>query len=138
MKTIKKYNLVPLLLIAVLALFAFTTTYFQSKWEVPAKYQAMENPVAGDDEAMEIGEELYTKHCKSCHGKEGLGDGPKSAELETACGDFTTGEFQNQSDGAIYYKTTFGRDDMPSFEKKLGDDDERWMIVSYMRSFNEE
>ena len=136
MKNTKTY--VPVLLVAVLALFAFSTTLFQSKWEVPAKYQKMENPVAADDEAMEIGEELYAKHCKSCHGKEGLGDGPKSAELETACGDFTITEFQNQSDGAIYYKTTFGRDDMPSFEKKISDDEERWMIVSYMRSFNEE
>lgn len=110
---------------------------YQDDWEVPAKYQKLKNPVVADDEAMEIGNELYSKHCKSCHGKTGLGDGPKSAELETACGDFTTAEFQKQSDGSLFYKTTFGRDDMPSFDKKISDDEERWMIVHYIRSLEE-
>ncbi len=120
----------------VFALFAFKPLVnYQDAWEVPEKYKKMKNPMADDDEAMEIGAELYAKHCKSCHGKTGLGDGPKSAELETACGDFTTEEFQSQSDGELFYKTTFGRDDMPAFEKKISDDDDRWMLVTYLRSF---
>lgn len=118
--------------------YAFMPSFeYQDDWEVPVKYQKLENPVADDDESMEIGAELYSKHCKSCHGKTGLGDGPKSAELDTDCGDFTTAEFQNQSDGSLFYKTTFGREDMPSFEKKISDDEERWMIVYFMRSLEE-
>ena len=138
----KKGNLINkmmlLLALTAFALFAFKpVATIQDAWEVPAKYKSMENPVAGDDEAMEIGEELYDKHCKSCHGKEGLGDGPKSAELDTPCGDFTTPEFQAQTDGELFYKTTVGRDDMPSFEKKIADEEERWMVIVYLRSLAE-
>ena len=126
------------LLALAFVFYAFMPFFeYQDDWEVPAKYQKLKNPVADDDEAMEIGDDLYSKHCKSCHGKTGLGDGPKSAELDTDCGDFTTAEFQNQSDGSLFYKTTFGREDMPSFEKKISDDEERWMIVYYIRSLEE-
>jgi mono/diheme cytochrome c family protein len=126
------------LLALAFVFYAFMPFFeYQDEWEVPAKYQKLKNPVVADDEAMDIGSELYSKHCKSCHGKTGLGDGPKSAELDTDCGDFTTAEFQKQSDGSLFYKTTFGRDDMPSFEKKISDDEERWMIVYYIRSLEE-
>ncbi|MCF6352041.1 MAG: c-type cytochrome [Cyclobacteriaceae bacterium] len=121
------------------ALFAFKPVVnYQEGWEVPEEYKNMENPMAGDDEAMEIGGELYDKHCKSCHGKTGLGDGPKAAELDTASGDFTTEEFQAQADGELFYKTTFGRDDMPTFEKKISDDDDRWVVITYIRSLKEQ
>jgi len=127
-----------LFLFTLFALLAFKPIIsLQEGWEVPAKYKTMENPTADDDEAMDIGAELYTQHCKSCHGKTGLGDGPKSAELDTDSGDFSTSEFQQQTDGELYYKTSFGRDDMPAFDKKISDDDERWMIVTYLRSFEE-
>ncbi len=131
---------VTLFLIAFVAfaLFAFKPLInYQDDWDVPDKYKKMENPVTDEDEAMEIGAELYAKHCKSCHGKTGLGDGPKAAELDTPSGDFTTSEFQGQSDGELFYKTTNGRDDMPSFEKKIKDEEERWMVVTYLRSLKE-
>ena len=44
-----------------------------------------------DDASLEkIGKMLYAKHCKSCHGDDGLGDSFKSPELETYSGDFTS------------------------------------------------
>ena len=56
-----------LIVFVAFAFFAFKPLInYQEEWEVPAKYKSMENPVAGDDEAMEIGAELYAKHCKSC------------------------------------------------------------------------
>jgi mono/diheme cytochrome c family protein len=139
MKKRKILNVSPLFILFVaFALFAFRPLVIdQESWVVPEKYNKMENPMAGDDEAMEIGEELYMKHCKSCHGKTGLGDGPKAAELDTPSGDFTTPEFHEQTDGALFYKVTFGRDDMPTFEKKISDDEDRWMVVTFIRSLKE-
>jgi mono/diheme cytochrome c family protein len=139
MKNEKNLNVLLLMMVFVaFALFAFKPVIQdQESWDVPEKYQKMENPVAGDEDALEIGGELYDKHCKSCHGKTGLGDGPKSDELDTACGDFTTAEFHEQTDGALFYKTTFGRDDMPAFDKKISDEEERWMVITYIRSFKE-
>ena len=64
----------------------------------------------------------------------GLGDGPKAAQLETFPGDFSTEEFQAQSEGAVYYKSFVGRDEMPNFEKKITDEEDQWAIVNYMRT----
>ena len=103
-------------------------------WNVPEKSKAAKNPVKSNDETLASGKALYNKHCKSCHGPKGLGDGPKSKELETPCGDFSTKEFQSQTDGELFYKTKEGRDDMPSFKKKISDDDEIWAIVNFVRT----
>ena len=109
----------------------------QEPWDVPTKYVKMENPTdAGDSENLSIGKQLYMKHCRSCHGKTGLGDGTKSAELDTPPGDFSTAEFQGQSDGELYYKSIFGRDDMPNYEKKIPDEEDRWLVVNYMRTMS--
>jgi mono/diheme cytochrome c family protein len=120
----------------IFGLYAFTVV--QDDWVVPAKYKTLQNPTdAGDDESIEIGEELYMKHCKSCHGKEGLGDGPKADEQEGELGDFSSSEFQAQSDGDLFYKTKMGRDDMPDFSKKIPEDEDIWFIVDYMRMLGE-
>ena len=114
---------------------SFASGVLQDNWEVPAKYKKMENPVAWDKEGELIAKQLYSKHCKSCHGKAGLGDGPKANELDTPSGDFSIATFQAQSDGELFYKTTFGRDDMPAYDKKISSDEDRWLIVHYMRTF---
>lgn len=115
---------------------SFTVKSFQDKkpWPVPDNYKSMKNPVAKNTDAVATGKELYNQHCKSCHGTKGLGDGPKAAQLKTEPGDFATAAFQSQTDGALFYKTSEGRDDMPSFKKKIPDNDERWSIVLYLRS----
>ena len=107
--------------------------FFQEKpWAVPDNYKKMKNPVAADATSISEGKALYSTHCKSCHGTKGLGDGNKAAQLKTDPGDFSKADFQSQSDGALYYKTTEGRDDMPSFKKKIPDADERWSVVNFM------
>jgi hypothetical protein len=63
-----------------------------------------------------------------------LGDGSKAAQLKTDPGDFSAASFQSQSDGALFYKTSEGRDDMPSFKKKIPDADERWSIINFIRT----
>jgi mono/diheme cytochrome c family protein len=129
--------LVIILAIATVLGTSFTVKSFQDKkpWPVPDNYKTMKNPVAKGADGIATGKELYNQHCKSCHGAKGLGDGPKAAQLKTEPGDFATAAFQAQPDGAIFYKTSEGRDDMPSFKKKIPDADERWSIVLYMRSF---
>jgi mono/diheme cytochrome c family protein len=103
-------------------------------WPVPDKYNKMANPVASDAASIADGKELYIKHCQSCHGKKGKGDGSKAAQLDSDCGDFTTPEFKKQTDGALFYKTSEGRKDMPSFKKKIPAEEEIWSVVNYMRT----
>lgn len=117
-----------------LLIFSAGFAVLQDNWVVPAKYKKMENPAAWDNESQAIAKRLYSKHCNSCHGKTGLGDGTKAKELDTPSGDFSTAEFQAQSDGVLFYKTSFGRDDMPAYNKKIASDEDRWLLVHYMRT----
>jgi hypothetical protein len=34
----------------------------------------------------------------------------------------------------MFYKITEGRDDMPSFKKKIPEAEERWALVNFMRT----
>ena len=130
MKT--KYYLVVLLLLSS-GLYSFT--YYQAKtWVVPEKNAKMTSPVKADAETLKIGKELWTKHCVSCHGKTGLGDGTKAAQLETAMDDISGAQVQSQSDGSLFYKVSEGRDEMPSFKKKIPEGEDLWAIVLYMRT----
>lgn len=104
-------------------------------WPVPDKNAKIANPVKSDDESLKTGKEVWAKHCQSCHGKQGRGDGSKAAQLKTSPGDFSKPDVHKQSDGALYYKITEGRDDMPGFKKKIPDQDEIWAVVNYMRTF---
>ena len=107
---------------------------FGGPWDVPAKYKAMKNPHADDASLVRVGRMLYSKHCKSCHGAKGLGDGSKAASLETGMRSFTSAEFKVHSDGVVYFQSYIGRDEMPNFEKKIPDDEDRWAIINYLRS----
>jgi len=129
-----------LLTLGAIALFTLTLVAFtvpQDKWDVPDEYKKMKNEYAGEDDDDEIGEELYSKHCKSCHGKEGYGDGTKAAELETEMRDLTTEEVQSQTDGELFYKSVIGRDEMPNFEKKIREEEDRWLVINYIRTLKE-
>jgi len=101
-------------------------------WIVPAKYKTMTSPYAHNQEALDLGKTLYVTHCKSCHGSKGDGKGPKAAQLDTEMRSFLTSEFRAQKPGEVYYKTVFGRKDMPKFENKIADDEERWAVVYYI------
>jgi mono/diheme cytochrome c family protein len=103
-------------------------------WVVPANFKTMKNPVAVGEASTKAGQALYTKNCASCHGKAGLGDGVKARSLKTFPGDLSKIEYQGQSDGDQFFKSKFGRDEMPKYEGKLADDD-IWNIINYMRTF---
>mgnify|MGYP001143816952 CR=1 FL=1 len=97
----------------------------------------MPNPIKSDAESLGTGKEIWIKHCQSCHGKSGKGDGSKAAQLKTVPEDMTKAEVQNQSDGSLFYKSSEGRKDMPSFKKKIPDENDIWQVVAYLRTFAE-
>ena len=130
----KKYISILLTSMFVIVLMAFVPRNANDPWPVPDKYKNMPNPVKSDATSIATGKELYTQHCKSCHGTKGKGDGPKAAQLDTESGDFTKADFQKQTDGALFYKTSEGRKDMPSFKKKIADQNDIWAVVNYIRT----
>ena len=124
-------------ILTILVLFAFALPQDQKiggAWAIPAKYKTMKNTVKSDPASLNTGKMLYAKHCKSCHGATGLGDGPKAASLKTKINSLKDAKFQAQSDGNIYFQSFVGRDEMPNFEKKIPDLEDRWAIVNFTRS----
>ncbi len=124
-----------LLAIVVMAgLITAFTPYEKKPWPVPEAAKNKRNPVTSDAESIAAGKALWNTHCKSCHGAKGLGDGPKAAQLKTEPGDFSKADVQGQTDGALFYKSSEGRDDMPSFKKKIPDAEELWSIINFIRT----
>jgi len=117
-------------------LFSFVSPQAQKAgepWVIPANYKSMVNPQKGKGDPDNVGKLLYAKHCKSCHGSIGAGDGPKAGSLDTKIKSFKDGKFQAQSDGEIYFQSFVDRD-MKSFEKKIPAAEDRWAIVNYIRT----
>jgi len=132
----KKKVSVLVAVLSAIVLFAFVPvkTYQNPPWAVPDAAKAKANPVKSDAASIATGKELYATHCKSCHGAKGKGDGPKASQLDTECGDFTKPAFQAQTDGALFYKTSEGRKDMPSYKKKIPEANDIWAVINYVRT----
>jgi mono/diheme cytochrome c family protein len=122
------------IMIATLSLLSLTVNAQPKPWNVPAEYKTMKNPVAKGDASNKAGMSLYLKNCASCHSKTGLGDGVKARMLKDFPGDFSAAGYQDQTDGEQFYKTKFGKGEMPKYDSKLADED-IWNIVNYMRTF---
>ncbi len=123
--------------LGIIFIIAASFTFFdqQKPWLVPEKYNKMPNPVKADATSLSGGKAVWAKHCQSCHGKTGKGDGSKAAELDTEPGNFTKDAVQSETDGAFFYKIIEGREDMPSFKKKIPDEEDIWNVINYMRTF---
>ncbi len=120
--------------IAIAALFistgAFKSVDQQPKpWSVPDKAAKTPNPIKSSSESITAGKALWVQHCSSCHGKTGVGDGTKAAQLKTQPNDLTIASAQSQSDGSMFYKVSEGREDMPSFKKKIPEAEDIWDLV---------
>jgi mono/diheme cytochrome c family protein len=121
----------------MLVAFSFSTAVNAQTaggWNIPAKFKTTKNPVAVNAGSVADGKDLYNKHCKSCHGAKGLGDGPKASTLDVSCSDFSTKKFQGLADGEIFFQISEGKGKMPAFKKNIPEDNSRWAIVNYMRT----
>jgi mono/diheme cytochrome c family protein len=48
--------------------------------------------------------------------------------------DFAKEVVQKQSDGSLFYKIHEGRDEMPTFKKKIPEESDVWSLVNYIRT----
>jgi mono/diheme cytochrome c family protein len=125
------------LLFAVTATAVSLSAFIPSQdkpWVVPEKFIKMANPVNSDAASLKEGKELWARNCQSCHGKTGMGDGLKAFQLKSALVDFSTDLVQKQTNGALFFKISEGRSDMPSFKKKLESEQDIWNLINYLRT----
>jgi mono/diheme cytochrome c family protein len=103
------------------------------EWKVPARAAQRANPVPADEKSLAAGKKLYTRECLDCHGGKGRGDGAGARDLDAAMPDLGDPRMWDQSDGAMFYKITEGREPMPAAADLS--DEQRWHLVNYVRTF---
>jgi glucose/arabinose dehydrogenase len=94
--------------------------------DAPASSKRQKNPYAGQHTAAEAGSKSYAAHCASCHGVAGHGTGNVPA--------LNQGATQSAPDGEVFWFITEGSIDngMPSWATLAKQ--ERWQIVTYLKS----
>jgi len=74
---------------------------------------------------------LYKSKCQVCHGPDGKGDTPAGKKVGVR--DFHSPEVAKLSDTELCEITKKGKDKMPSYDKKLTDDQIK-SLIKYIRS----
>jgi len=109
-------------------------------WEAPEQEKARPNPVAVTPEAITKGKALYRRHCTSCHGPAGKGDGPAAGFGAEIPDDLTDPARQARlTDGEIFWKISNGLRDgaeivMPGFSREISSEENRWKVVAFLRT----
>jgi mono/diheme cytochrome c family protein len=111
--------------------------FHKQPWAIPAADKQRQNPLTATQANLDAGKKIYADKCTDCHGDKGKGDGPDAMMYEPAPTDLTDPSSVNKlTDGEIFYQITVGRKPMPSFRKKLTDD-QRWQLVLFVRALAE-
>ena len=92
----------------------------------------LKNPFKNVSIAEQKGQELYNVYCWSCHGKTGYGDGAAGKALGQRPANFHDKRVKEETDGALFWKMSNGRGNMPPFKDVLSEE-QRWQLVSYIR-----
>lgn len=102
-------------------------------WVAPPAAARTPNPVPADSQSVARGKQLYQMACMPCHGAKGAGDGPAAVALERHPGVLSDPKMWQQTDGAVYWKTSQGRSIMPAFGAALTET-QRWDVINYVRT----
>jgi mono/diheme cytochrome c family protein len=135
----KPKTLVKLLLALVILLIFLSiglAAFHKTPWKVPLEDKLRKNPIASTDANLNAAKPVYNEYCANCHGDTGKGDGSDAMMYDPSPSDLTDAKHMNSlTDGEIFYQITQGRKPMPSFRKKLTED-QRWQLVVLVRSFS--
>ena len=110
----------------------------QSKpWIVPQEFKSLKNPLLPSESILSSARQIYADECAQCHGERGQGDGPEARTHTPLPADLTDAKrMATVTDGEIFYQITEGRRPMPSFKRRLTQD-QRWQLVLLVRSFSQ-
>ena len=108
--------------------------FHRTPWVVPAAEKERKNPLTASEANLTAARQIYNDQCANCHGDGGKGDGSDAMMYDPAPSDLTdAAKMSKRTDGEIYYQIAEGRKPMPSFKKKLTED-QRWRLVLFVRS----
>ena len=127
-----------ILFVALLAVICLVIAYaaFQKDrpWVVPEEIKKLKNPLQASESNLKAARGIYVDECAQCHGERGRGDGPEAMMHSPAPADLTdAGHMNGLTDGEIFYQISEGKKPMPSFKKRLTEE-QRWGLVLFVRS----
>jgi len=135
MPSLRQRKLLFVALLAVVLVVLAYTLYSNYDWPVPEAAKQMKNPVPPSPEALAAARTVYRDKCANCHGDAGKGDGPEAASHYPSPPSFLDARrMQSRTDGALFYRISKGRRPMPSFERRLSEE-QRWQLVLLVRQF---
>ncbi len=122
-------------LLAVILICISVALYQNREWKIPEEAKSRKNPIQSSSAALAAASAIYLDKCVQCHGETGKGDGPDAAMYYPAPASLTDAKRMNAAtDGELFYEISEGRKPMPSFKKRLTED-QRWQLVLLVRSF---
>ena len=123
-------------LLAVILVCVAVAIYQNREWKIPEEAKSRKNPLQSSSAALAAARAIYLDKCVQCHGETGKGDGPDAAMYYPAPASLTDAKRMNAAtDGELFYEISEGRKPMPSFKKRLTEE-QRWQLVLLVRSFS--
>ncbi len=113
-------------------------THVTNRQTPPSDFANMTNPVAGQQDAITAGKQIFDNNCSTCHGTDGKGDGPSASALNPKPANLTF-TAQETNDAYIHWVVSEGgaavglSSAMPSFKGVLSDE-QIWQVTSYVKS----
>ncbi|HEX4709164.1 cytochrome c [Phenylobacterium sp.] len=107
--------------------------------QIPAPYVKLRNPLPPTPQNAQRGAAIYEANCASCHGADGLGDGPASRTLKPPPAQLAwlAKLPPSRLDPFMYWSVADGgarlKTDMPSFKGKLTDE-QIWSVIGYIQA----
>jgi len=98
--------------------------------------KSLKNPIQSDESSIAEGRKVYLRHCASCHGQSGKGDGSMALAGGTPSNLVDETWDHGSSDGEIFVVIRDGTgSDMESYKDKLTEK-QIWQIVNFLRSLS--
>jgi len=124
------------LLALICIVFLYAALQRDKPWVVPEEVKKLKNPISPSESTLKAARGIFMDECAQCHGEHGKGDGPEAMMHDPPPSDITDARHMNTvTDGEIFYQISEGRKPMPSFKKRLTED-QRWGLVLLVRSFS--
>ncbi len=100
------------------------------RWDLIANVFSLGTP----PETIDAGQIVYEENCLSCHGAQGMGDGPEAGDQETQPTDLTDLRYWSSRSNELVF-AALQDEGIPGHTYKLADD-QLWDVTDYSRTFS--
>lgn len=123
-------------LLALIGIAISVAVYQNRQWKIPEEAKLRKNPLQSSPAALAAARAIYLDKCVQCHGETGKGDGPDAAMYYPSPASLIDAKrMSSPTDGELFYEISQGRKPMPSFKKRLTEE-QRWQLVLFVRSLS--